>query len=353
MTSSTQTLGANIALEKEELARIIVAEQWTRNPQFNQIYGERGHAKCIEDVTYSLAYLSEAISAGSPRLFEAYIDWTKMLFKGLGIPQEDLAESLTISREILIRRFPDSSDTLASYLNGCVEGFTLNLAESQCLLEDNSNPQGALAREYFDLLRHGHRYESSQLILSAVDQGVGVKDIYLNVFQPCQRESGRLWQANQLSVAEEHYCTAATQLIMAQLSPHIFGTKRIGKSLVATCVGGELHEVGLRMVADFFEMEGWDTYYLGSNMPSSSVVQSLQAQNADLLLISVTMTFNVKLVSQLIAQVRSAALNRNLQILVGGYPFNIEPELWKQTGADGSAGSALEAIDLARGLVAI
>jgi methanogenic corrinoid protein MtbC1 len=61
-------------------------------------------------------------------------------------------------------------------------------------------------------------------------------------------------------VAQEHYCTAATQLIMSQLSPRLFGRDRIGRRLVVTCVGDELYELGMHMVADFFEMEGWDAY---------------------------------------------------------------------------------------------
>ena len=63
-------------------------------------------------------------------------------------------------------------------------------------------------------------------------------------------------------MAQEHYCTAATQLIMSQLYPYIFTTGKNGRVLVGTCVSGDLHEIGVRMVSDFFEMEGWDTFYL-------------------------------------------------------------------------------------------
>jgi len=39
-----------------------------------------------------------------------------------------------------------------------------------------------------------------------------------------------------------------------------------------------------------------------------------------------------------------------VKILVGGYPFKVEPELWKTIGADGSANGAREAIELANRL---
>ena len=102
-----------------------------------------------------------------------------------------------------------------------------------------------------------------------------MRDVYLHVFQRSQYEIGRLWQSNQISVAQEHLCTAATQLIMSQLYPFIFGTERRNRRVVAACVGGDLHEIGIRMVADFFEMDGWDTFYLGANVPITDIVQTV------------------------------------------------------------------------------
>jgi len=85
------------------------------------------------------------------------------------------------------------------------------------------------------------------------EAGVPVKRIYLDVFQATQYEVGRLWQLNEVGVGEEHYCTAATQLIISQLYPQIFASEKGPNTLVATCVAGDLHELGARMVTDFFE----------------------------------------------------------------------------------------------------
>jgi methanogenic corrinoid protein MtbC1 len=37
--------------------------------------------------------------------------------------------------------------------------------------------------------------------------------------------------------------------------------------------------------------------------------------------------------------------------MVGGYPFNVDPDLWRRIGADGSARDASEAIGVAQRLV--
>jgi methanogenic corrinoid protein MtbC1 len=198
----------------------------------------------------------------------------------------------------------------------------------------------------------GERHQASKLILEAVDAGAEVKDIYLQVFQPCQREIGRLWQMNLINVAQEHYCSASTQLIMSQLYPYIFATEKIGKKLVATCVSGELHEIGIRMVSDFFEMEGWDTYYLGANTPLESVLKTIADQNPEVLCLSATMTFHVNQVAQIISRIRELeAGQQRLAIMVGGYPFNVAPGLWEKVGADACAGDAQEAVEVANRLL--
>ncbi|HEY5309978.1 MAG TPA: cobalamin B12-binding domain-containing protein, partial [Casimicrobiaceae bacterium] len=51
-------------------------------------------------------------------------------------------------------------------------------------------------------------------------------------------------------------------------------------------VSGDLHELGARMVADFFEMEGWDSYYTGANTPTGGVVQAIVERRPDVLAIS-------------------------------------------------------------------
>jgi len=350
MSPLHQTLDQAIEAQKDDFAKLIVDEQWARNPQFQLRYGAVGHAKCVQDVKYNLAYLAQAIMANSPPLLATYVDWVKVLFKGLNIPTRELAESFEITGALLQQRFPEAAAIVKNFIDLGLQHLA-SAPESIPSFIDESQQLSGLAHQYLGSLLRGERSVGSRLILDAVAQGTSIKELYLQVFQPSQYEIGRLWQMNQMSVAQEHYATAATQLIMSQLYAHIFATKRNGRCLIATGVGGELHEIGLRMVADFFEMEGWDTYYLGSNTPASTIVQTLTERKADVLAISVTMTFHIQLVADLIARVRTIDPSRRIKILTGGYPFNIDPELWRQVGADGYATNAAQAIATANALL--
>lgn len=209
-----------------------------------------------------------------------------------------------------------------------------------------------LARDYLDLLLQGERHAAAKLIMDKAEDGVPVREIYLQAFQPVLHEIGRLWETDGISVAQEHYCTAATQLVMSRLYPYIFSTEKIGRCLIAACVAGELHEIGIRMVADFFEMEGWDTHYLGANTPVQGIVQMIESVGADILALSSTMPFHIDRLSELVVAVRASAPGRTIPVMVGGRPFNLIPDLWKKVGADGYALDALAALGTAERLLA-
>lgn len=203
-----------------------------------------------------------------------------------------------------------------------------------------------LAQQYLQCLLTKDKQMAEKVILNSLQDGFTVKRIYLEVFQPVQWEIGRLWQHNIISVAMEHYCTAATQFIMSRLYEFLFAesTAKKGLSMVATSVSGELHELGIRMVTDFFEMDGWDTYYLGASTNKEGILEMLKECKADLLAISATIFFNVPQVEELISFIRKEIPKNNVKIIVGGKAFSTKKNLWKNIGADLFAGDAQNAI---------
>jgi methanogenic corrinoid protein MtbC1 len=350
-TDFNRSLGAVIAERQADLAEVITDRHYQLKPQLHQKYGERGRAKCLQDAQYHLSYLAEAITASRPSLFADYISWAKVMLAGRGISETDLADNLAVMRESLEKYLPQSEGAVVhEYINSGLKK-VISAPDRLPSFIRGEEPLAELAGDYLKALLRGDRRAASRLILDAVESGTPVRDIYLNVFQRVQHEIGRLWQENRLSVAQEHYCTAATQMIMSQLYPYIFNSEKTGRTMVAACVAGDLHEIGVRMVADFFEMEGWDTFYLGANSPAPDVLEMLENRKADLMLISATMTFHIAAVRRLIDSIRSNGKTNRVKVMVGGYPFNIEPELWRDVGADAFSANALDAIGAADRLV--
>jgi MerR family transcriptional regulator, light-induced transcriptional regulator len=347
MQESPQEISRFIDGRSQALAEAMTARQYELMPELAARYGEPGRARCLQDALYHLSYLSQSIAARRPALFADYVAWAKVMLAGRGIPPEDLAANLACMRAALEHVLPAEMATLAC---AYVEAGELHLPQLASTLDSFivvGGPFSQLARDYVNALLAGERQRASRMILDAVAGGAGVRDIYLQVFQPSQYEIGRLWQMNRVNVAQEHYCTAATQLIMSQLYPYIFTNRKNGRRLVATCVGGDLHEIGVRMVSDLFEMDGWDTFYLGANTPAPAIIQALAAQRADVLAVSATISTHVTEVTNLISGVRRAKEAAGVKILVGGYPFNVATDLWQQVGADSYAGDAVGAVEAA------
>ena len=212
-------------------------------------------------------------------------------------------------------------------------------------------PFGEVAEQYLNAMLAFERTRASRLVMDAVTQGMSIREFYLHVLQPVQYEIGWLWQSGQISVGHEHYCTNSTQLIMSMLYPRLFGGERTGRRVIAACVQGELHELGLRMLSDFFEMDGWDSHYLGANMPPEGIVSTMTEFKPDVLAIGVSMHYHLDEAQRLIRAVRDTPETRDTIVLVGGYTCRVVDGLWRKLGADGTATDAQQAVAVASKLL--
>ncbi len=335
----------------DEIAARAVARQFKAFPELERRYGQHGRGRCEADARYHILYLAEAVSSRNPALFNNYVIWLKGLLSGLNIPIEDLSAQFGILAEIL-QEHQDSSDAAlaADYLYAVVDRLP-SLPDQPASHILAHNRWDGLARELLDHLLACRRVQAIQLVETVAGDGADIMDIYLQLFQPLLREIGRLWQMNQLSVAQEHYCTAVIQLLMGRLSARVFTTERIGRTLVAACVGDELHEIGLRMVADCFELAGWDSHFLGANVPTRDLLRLLEATNADVLCLSVTLTTHLAVTRHIVNQIRAESALPRIKIVVGGYPFNAQADLWRHFSVDGHAQDARSALELCNHLV--
>jgi MerR family transcriptional regulator, light-induced transcriptional regulator len=335
-----------LAANRSVLARTIAEAQFARNPELERRYGAAGLAHCTADAAYHLQYLEQALRVRNEELFADYARWAKIMLEARHIPVADLAFNLTTVADVVAEAYPALASNVRQFIAAA-----LRALEARAETGSASEPHAELADAYLTAVLAGDRRVAGRLVNDAISRGVSLHDIYLHVFQRTQHEIGRLWQTNEIGVADEHLATAITQMIMSQLYPLLFSGPRREQTFVSACVGGELHEIGARMVADFFEMDGWKTYYLGANTPVSGIVKTICDRKADVAGISVTISFNLAAAKEVIQAIRSEAGCRGTKVIVGGYPFRVAPDLWKTIGADGCAANAADAIALAGRLV--
>lgn len=334
--------------KKFDLAQEIWQLQASMDPQLRARYPAAREQKSLEDIAHNLTYLSEALQAFDQTLFLHYLGWLNTLLVSRAVPTADLIQSLFCTKAVLRKYLSQELNLLAEeYLS---LGIDLLRKTDPLLRSSLESEEQFLIPErdhYLHLLLQSKRHEAYQFILKLRADRLPLQDIYLHIFQASQYEIGRLWQENKITVAQEHYCTAVTQSIMNLLLPDIFMTRKHGLKMLACCTEGELHELGLRMVTDFFELDGWDTYFIGANTPFETTLDLIRTQRIDLVAISTTMTYNIGKVRHAIERIRSSLFHADLKIIVGGFPFRTSPGLWKQVGADGFGSNAREALFVA------
>ncbi len=203
----------------------------------------------------------------------------------------------------------------------------------------------AIQAAYVAAIRSGDRRRAFALVDDARAGGLDMGTLYLRVLQPSLREIGRLWQENEMTVADEHLATAITQMVMARTVVEA-GDSPLPptRSLIAACAETERHDMGLRMVCDLLEREGWNAAFLGATVPPDSLARLVVERHPDAVVLSATIAPHLPQLRAMIQSVREAAGDAAPFIMVGGRPFLDDPELAQRLGADATAHDAQLAV---------
>ncbi len=336
-------------LKTSEIGKLAFEILFKNSPSLFKYYTNFQIEKCKEDITYHTRVLLESVELDSPVLFSDYFSWVVELFFSLGIPIDSFIQSLeAIAESVGIVVGNEKRFIVKQYVN-----YAIKLFESTKLIEEEirkNNPLKSVEKQFLKYLLDADRNSAIELIQEVLDDGYSIKDIYDQVFKEALYEIGSLWQNGVITVAHEHFLTASIQFVLTHFYGEIFKNrkKHNGYTIVGCCVEGELHELGVRMLCDLLELEGFDTYYLGSNTPTKDLIQFAKSKNADAILFSTTLTTNLSKTKNTINIMREDADIRKLKtkIIVGGRPFYVDPTLWEKVGADSFGKSYEDVIKL-------
>lgn len=330
----------------DQLSVEIADAQLRRRPDLAQRYGAVGRRRCVEDTAFHLRYLDAAVTLEDATLFADYVAWAKVMLASRGVGASDLVDNLQEIRTALLAR---DLDAATAVVDTSLAALTSMPAEIPSFLARQGKFSDE-ARNYLRDVLAGRRMSAEAILEKLTAQGASLQDLYLEIFEPVQHEIGRLWQLNEISIAQEHFCTAAVQRSISGLYSKLFGGGAGRRRVVAACAGRELHEIGLRMVTDLLELNGWDTVYLGANIPIESVVSTVAEAPTALVAISVTITPHLASARELIDALRAHPGTRHVPVIAGGYPFRLSDAIAARIGADAWAANASEAVSRAEEL---
>jgi methanogenic corrinoid protein MtbC1 len=326
-----------------EFTQKIYNKQFKIDNKLDSELSERRKRLMMQDIYYNIDALDSAVENNSEKIMDNYTNWLMGLltYRMKDIGTERVKHQMKTHFEILKETLKEEVED-ENYVKKAEKNIdnSIKIVKNFKLKDVNyldESEHREIAEKYLKSLLNKEKRKSSNIILDAVKKGISIEDIYLQIFNPVMKEVGNLWYKNKITVDKEHYATAVTQGVMAQLYSRIFSTPRNGKTMVALCVGNELHEMGIRMLCDLFELKGWDTVYLGAAVPKESIISSLEEYNPDLLLLSVTMPNYLEDCREILEEVRKRNSYSDIKLAVGGRAFDLDPNLREDLDVDTKA----------------
>lgn len=307
-----------------------------------------------ENLRSRVGELAAAVLAGSASIFVDHLVWARVAFEARGVPADDLQRSLDALGEAVEHFVPEEDRADVGALVRDAGRALHEKANPPASALDLKTPTGSLAGQYLLAVLEGDRLRASEVVLGAVRAGtLSVLDAYERVLEPAQAELGRLWHMGDLTIAEEHFATTTTQLVMGQLYPLLPRAPRHGKVVICASVEGNWHDLGIRTLADYFEMAGWRVIFLGCSVPAEDLAVAVDHFEADVLCVSAMLPAQVRACEQTVGLVRARERGSIVKLLVGGQAFIHAPGIWRDLGADGFARRPREAVELAGRLVGV
>lgn len=292
-----------------------------------------------------LEFLQAAVELDEPAVLRDHVLWSGGTRASRGGGVQQVVDVLEAVRSELVRRV---SPEAAGVVDGVVSWAVAEDPSHRDPVHGGTDPLALACRLYVAAAVTGRRHHALAIVEEVVREVESPVDLYVDVFQNALYDVGRRWQRGGLTIAEEHMATATTQFILGVLSQRAPRRTPHRGAAVVIGVHGDQHAVGVTIIGQVLEDDGWDVRFVGTNVPNDKVLSIVERERPALLGVAVTLVRHVDVARELIAAVRERG-EGGPRIVVGGAAFQQDPALWKSVGADGFATDARTAAEVARG----
>lgn len=196
-------------------------------------------------------------------------------------------------------------------------------------------------REFYDLLRQEEKEKTVKFAINYIEKITSEKQLvefYNDVLERSLDEMTCDLNDKKLCIWKEHIRSSIIRTILENAYPKIielknkFNPNYVGNVCII-CPDGEYHEIGARMVSDFFNLAGYKSIYVGSSIPKEDFVDAINKIRPDIVAISITNYYNIVTAKRMIEALRRK-VNYPLKIVSGGNAFENNPLAYKDIGAD-------------------
>jgi 5-methyltetrahydrofolate--homocysteine methyltransferase len=134
------------------------------------------------------------------------------------------------------------------------------------------------------------------------------------------------------------------ELVKPRLEGEAVQAEPVGKIVLGT-VAGDIHDIGKDIVAFMLEVNNYQVFNLGVDVPAQTFVEKLKEVDADILALSGFLTLAFDQMKLTVKAVQEAGLRDEVKIMIGGAPM--DEAVVEYIGADAFGPDAAAAVRLA------
>ena len=153
------------------------------------------------------------------------------------------------------------------------------------LLKDKNSSE---SKEINALTQSIIKLDTSQIekILEKEYQEKGILRLYKETITPLLIRMGELWQLSTLNISHEHLFSNTLRKFIIVKTDEVKAEKQLNKSVLIFLTKGEHHEIPILFYNYFLKSFGWDSIYLGANVPTEDLRLAIIQKNPDLVFTS-------------------------------------------------------------------
>ena len=196
----------------------------------------------------------------------------------------------------------------------------------------------------------GEENKTVELVKKALDEGQTPKDVMDAGLVAGLRECGKSFEKGEKFIPEMLMSSEAMKKAMVILKPLLLegaGGGGFGKAVLAT-VEGDVHDIGLELVATMFETAGFEVRNMGPDVPTEDIVKAVKEDKPQIVGLSALLSNTMDVMPDVITALQKAGLRDSVKVMVGGAP--VKQDFADEIGADGWAYDAASAVPKAKEL---
>ena len=150
-------------------------------------------------------------------------------------------------------------------------------------------------------------YEGSRDVLT-------LEEFYDKILKLVMYDIGMKWEKGVIDITTEHVCTNTAYGLLATINERISKSDNHERILLC-CPEGELHGLSASVIESVLKNRGYKVFNATPSIPTDSIISFIKNAEPDLIMISITLSDNIKAGERLVKRIRSDFLT---PILVGG-----------------------------------